>query len=272
MAIDVHVHCTGNQDADEILKAMDELGLERIVLLGAPPHAGWEEEYGEALGHKAAIDDVAGTVARYPDRLIGFAWIEPTLSDAPEMVDYALGEKGLRGVKMIPEQWYPDDERAQACYARVNAQEKPMLLHSGIIWTWGNTSKYCRPAEFEIMMEYPQVRFALAHMGWPWTDEAIAVADKLKNLQADRKQECTCYLDITTGAPRMWKVDALRKALGYFGDRYVIYGSDSSLPSGKDYSAVRLREDREMLREAGASEESIDRVMRTNALRWLGIE
>jgi predicted TIM-barrel fold metal-dependent hydrolase len=272
MAMDVHVHCTGGQNGDEILKAMDDVGLERIVLLGAPPHEGWEDEYWPGRGHEAAIDDLARTVAPDPRRLIGFAWIEPTLPDAPEMVDHALGEKDLRGVKMIPAKWYPDDERAQACYARLNAHEMPLLVHSGILWSWGSTSKYCRPADFEIMMDYPKVRFALAHMGWPWTDEAIAVADKLRNMQAHREQECTCYLDITTGAPRVWKVDALRKALACVGDGFLIYGSDSSLPKSSDYSAVRLREDREMLQEAGASEESIERVMRTNALRWLGEE
>ncbi len=271
MAIDVHVHCSGGEDGKEILKAMDEVGLERVVLLSAPPHESWDET-ADGPGHRKAIDDVAGLVAADRKRLIAFAWIEPTLPEAPEMVDYALGEKGLHGIKMIPARWYPDDERAQACYRRVEAHERPMLFHAGILWSWGSTSKYCRPAEFEIMMEYPKIRFALAHMGWPWTDEAIAVADKLKNMQPRREQECTCYLDITTGAPRVWKVDALRKALAYFGDRHLIYGSDSRLPAGKDYAGIRLREDQEMLQEAGASEEAIDRIMRTNALRWLGIE
>jgi predicted TIM-barrel fold metal-dependent hydrolase len=271
MAIDVHIHCTGGEDGDEILRAMDEVGLERSVLFSPAPHASWDETE-EGPGHQRAIDDIARIAAADLQRLIGFAWIEPTLPDAPEMVDYALGEKGLAGVKMIPDRWYPDDERAQVCYAKVGTYGRPMLFHSGILWSWGSTSKYCRPAGFEIMMDYPQTRFALAHMGWPWTDEAIAVADKLKNMQPRRDQECTCYLDITTGAPRAWKVDALRKVLGYFGDRYLVYGSDSHLPGGKDYAAVRLREDQEMLQEAGASEETIDRVMRTNALRWLGIE
>jgi predicted TIM-barrel fold metal-dependent hydrolase len=271
MAIDVHVHCRGGEDGGAVLRAMDELGLERIVLMSRPAYYSLETEEPELVGHKAVIDDLSRVVALDPGRMIGFAWIEPTLDDAADMVDYALGEKGLAGIKMLPNQWYPDDERAQVLYRKIEAYRRPMLFHSGILWTWGNTSKYCRPAEFEVMMHYPGIRFAVAHMGWPWTDECIAMADKLLSVQPKRGQESTCYVDITTGAPRVWKVDALRKALACLGDKRLVFGSDSSLPAGADYARLRMREDEEMLREAGASDETVDRVLSKNALHWLGM-
>ena len=34
------------------------------------------------------------------------------------------------------------------------------------------------------------------------------------------------YADITSGAPRIWKVDAMRKGLAYMGDTQFVYGSD----------------------------------------------
>ena len=152
MPIDVHVHAKGIEDGNRVLRAMDRAGLERIVLMCAPPHFPFESETPATIGYRTVIDALARTVAADPQRLIGFAWIEPTLSDAEEMVDYALGEKELSGVKMIPYHWYPDDERAQAVYRKVSSHAKPMLFHSGIPWMGTNTSKYCRPAEFEIMM------------------------------------------------------------------------------------------------------------------------
>lgn len=272
VAIDVHVHCKGGEEGEKILPAMDELGLERIVLMSAPPHYSLATEEGEIRGHREVIDEIARVVAPDPDRLLGFAWIEPTLPDGEEMIDYALGEKQMVGIKMIPNQWYPDDERAQRCYQKIAGYEKPMLFHSGILWSRGNTSKYCRPAEFEIMMDYPKIRFALAHMSWPWTDECIAVADKLKCTQPEQGHEWSCWVDITTGAPREWKVEALRKALSYMGHEHLLYGSDSGLPKGADYSRQRLREDEEMLREAGASDEQVEQIMGKNALGWLGLK
>ena len=174
MAIDVHVHCKGGEEGEKILPAMDELGLERIVLMSAPPHYSLATEQGEIRGHREVIDEIARVVRPDPDRMLGFAWIEPTLPDAEEMIDYALAEKSMVGIKMIPNQWYPDDERAQRCYQKIAGHEKPMLFHSGILWSQGNTSKYCRPAEFEIMMDYPKIRFA-GHVQHPFLDHSQGV-------------------------------------------------------------------------------------------------
>ena len=271
MAIDVHVHMKGGEDGRKILQALDQAKLERIVLMSPPPH--WSLVTGEyeARGHREVIDELARAVELDPQRLIGFAWIEPTMPDSQEMVDYALGDKGLHGIKMLPHHWYPDDERAQACYRKIDGYGKPMLFHSGVVASWGNTSKYCRPAEFEIMMEYPKIRFALAHMSWPWTDECIATCWKLQWLQPERGHQWTCYIDITTGAPRIWKVDALTKALAQLGDEHLIYGSDCDTPENADSYRWRLEEDRSILRDAGASPEAIERIFSRNALSWLGI-
>jgi uncharacterized protein len=270
MAIDCHIHAHGDEKGEEVLKAMDQVGLERIVLFSVPPHRGLEPgAIPPPDAHRKVIDRLDEVCAADPDRLLGFAWIEPTLPDALEAIDYAFGEKNLRGVKMIPNHWYPGDEPAQICYQRIENYGKPMLFHSGILWDTSDTSQYCRPAFYEIMLHYPGIRFALAHISWPWTDECLAVNGKFRANQAGER---TSYIDITSGAPRIWKVDALRKALCYLGDDHIIYGSDSHLPGGADYAAERLREDTEMLQEAGASKETIERIMTTNALRWLGIE
>jgi len=267
MAIDVHVHTSGGEDGGQILKAMDKVGLDRAVLFAAPPHRREGEIPKDA--HRQSVDELARLVAVDSHRLIGFAWIEPPLPDALDGIDYALGEKNLPGVKMIPNHWYPGDDCAQACYKKIEEYGKPMLFHTGILWGLSDTSQYCRPAFFEIMLHYPKIRFAMAHISWPWTDECLAVNGKFKSNQ---KGEWTSYVDITSGAPRIWKADALRKALCYLGDEHILYGSDCRLPDGADYAALRLREDKEMLREAGASPETIDRILNKNPLRWLGVE
>jgi len=270
MAIDVHVHTRGTESSSKILKALDKAGLERIVLFAVPPHRAGKDR--KAVPHKRVLDQIAKLVKPDPDRLIGFAWIEPTLPDAVEAVDYALGEKGLRGVKMIPNHWFPADERAQACYQKINEYGKPMLFHTGILWGTSDTSQHCRPAFFEIMLHYPNIRFAMGHMSWPWTDECFAVCGKFRAAGGYKPENWRSFADTTSGAPRVWKVDAFRKALAYLGDRQLVYGSDCV--SGENPEDLRhsLSEERSMLREAGASEETIERVLSTNTLRWLGIK
>jgi predicted TIM-barrel fold metal-dependent hydrolase len=269
LVIDAHAHTKGGESAEHILAAMDTVGIDRMVLMGAPPDSGFPLERELKSGsdlHKQSIDAIAALVAFAPDRLIGFAWIEPTLPDALEGVDYALGEKGLSGIKMIPKHWYPADERAQACYQRIEPYGKPMLFHSGILWGVSDTSQYCRPAYYEIMLHYPRIRFALAHMSWPWTDECFAVLGKFRaNLP-----EWNSYADTTSGPPPVWKVDAYRKALAWLGDDHLIYGSDWFCGDVEELRNSQARE-RRILGEAGASPETVQRVLHDNALRWLGI-
>jgi predicted TIM-barrel fold metal-dependent hydrolase len=274
MAIDVHVHTRGGEDGEKILKALDYAGLDRIVLFAVPPHRNVPEGQQPAPdAHKQSIENMVRMVEPDPDRLIGFAWIEPTLPDAVEGVEYAFGEKSLRGVKMIPNHWYPGDERAQACYAKIEEYRKPMLFHTGILWGMSDTSQYCRPAFFEIMLHYPKIRFAMAHMSWPWTDECFAVCGKFRAaMNRQQGREWTSYVDITTGAPRIWKVDALRKALSYLGDQQIIYGSDCFQAENGEDLKRHLDTDRSILRDAGATPETMERILATNTLRWLGIE
>jgi len=271
MAIDVHIHTRGTEDAAKILKAMDQVGLERVVLFAVPPHRA-KGAAAEKEPHRRVLDDIAKLVKADPDRLIGFAWIEPTLPDAVAAVDYAFTEKNLRGVKMIPNHWFPADERAQACYQKINEYGKPMLFHTGILWGTSDTSQHCRPAFFEIMLHYPNIRFAMAHMSWPWTDECFAVCGKFRAAGGYKPENWRSYVDITSGAPRIWKVEALRKALAYLGDRQIVYGSDCSNAEDPEALRPRLEEDRDILRECGASQETRQRIFTTNTLRWLGIE
>ena len=288
MAIDVHIHTRGGEDESKILKAMDAVGLERVVLFSpfysfalggvsrGPLPRGKIGDMGDRVSpdaHRRATDDLSRMVASDRERLIGFAWIEPTMPDAPDAVDYALGEKGLQGVKMLPQHWYPTDECAQAVYAKIQEYDKPILFHTGILWGVSDTSQHCRPAFYEIMLHYPKIRFAMAHMSWPWTDECFAVCGKFRAAaHGHPERQWTSFVDITTGAPRIWKVEALQKALAYLGDQQLIYGSDCSQPEDPEALRYRLEEDRSILRDAGASPEAMERILSKNALRWLGIE
>jgi predicted TIM-barrel fold metal-dependent hydrolase len=270
MAIDVHIHTRGTEDGNKILKAMDQVGLERVVLFSVPPHRS-EEAKAQDKPHQVVLDTIADLVKVDPERLIGFAWIEPTLPDAVDAVTYAFEQKTLRGVKMIPNHWYPADERAQACYAKINEYGKPMLFHTGILWGTSDTSQYCRPAFYEIMLHYPKIRFAMAHMSWPWTDECFAVCGKFRAAGGYKVENWRVYADITSGAPRIWKVDAMRKGLAYMGDTQFVYGSDCFEAENPEALRHNLDMDRDILRECGCSAETMERILVTNAEKWLGI-
>ncbi len=211
---------------------------------------------------READDFVSKIAAKAADRIVPFAFIEPRLASAPQEVERAVTDLGIKAVKMIPMQWYPGGPEARAVYEKVQEMGVPILFHSGILWGTRDDSQYCRPVYYEALLEYPKIKFAMAHMSWPWCDELLAVCGKFRAARRDQ-----IYIDITSGAPRMWKVDALRKAMVYLGDDTMMFGSDASA-TGAGTMRQRLEEDMSMLREeVGVRKETIEKIFSTNAMK-----
>jgi len=245
---DTHVHCLSwEQRADDIVAQMDEFGI-RMECVIAPPI--WYEnrealntlprhERREAFSRiwrekaPAANDLVAGWAREKPERILALAWIDPLHPEAPREVERAV-ENGCAGVKIINIGHYPWDERCFPVYDRVEQLDVPILFHTGILGD-GRNSRYSRPAEFEVLKEWPGLRCILAHMGWPWTDEAIATIGmgRLYNPTANM------VMDIAPGAPLAWREDALEKALGYLPPEWILFGTDGKSTDGKAARVIR---------------------------------
>ena len=134
---DIHIHCREETKGADILKAMDAVEMEKAAIFSPHTHETNETEI-------ESIEVVTRVVAEDPERLVGFAWIEPTLSDAADHVEMAVNDKGLKGVKMIPNHWYPYEERLFPVYERIQEMRVPLLFHSGILY--GNADSSRGPA------------------------------------------------------------------------------------------------------------------------------
>jgi hypothetical protein len=259
MYSDCHIHWRDDANGRDILKAMDQQEMEKAVLIG--PHRTETNE--QALESIGVIADIC---SEDPARLLGFAWIEPTLSGAVEHVEAAINDHGLAGIKMIPDHWYPYEERFFPVYEKIEELRVPLLFHSGILHSNMDSSRFCRPAFYEVMLHFPKLKFALAHISWPWTDECIAVAGKMR--AAARRgyvPEMQMYVDITRGTPAFYRRDALDKALKYLGPERLIYGSDDRIPGDFSWSRQGVDTDRRIVcGELGWSEADFGKIARGN--------
>jgi len=258
--IDVHVHARGKETAKEVIAALDGKGVDRAVVF-APS--------GNRVGAKVRehIDFIARLAKEAGGRVIPFAFIDCSYSQAAAEVERAVTEKGIKGVKIIPDRWPAWGEEALRVYAKAEELGIPILFHTGILWSWGDTSRFCRPCEFEIMMEYPKVRFAMAHIGWPWTDECLAVAGKIMYMRRGRKHDGPqAFVDLTPGTPPIYREDAIHKALTYLGDDLILYGSDSVAGRLNDV----LARDKELFAKMGLPAATQEKIFSKNALAWLG--
>ncbi|MDB5299643.1 MAG: amidohydrolase 2, partial [Phycisphaerales bacterium] len=131
---------------------------------------------------------IAEYVGRFPQKLIGFAGIDPTEKNAAAEVVTARQELRLRGVTVSPanQDFHPTDSRAMAVYAECERLGMPVLIHPSGQYTEQSKLEYGRPYLFdEVARTFPQLRMIVAQIGQPWVDETICMLGKHANVYAD---------------------------------------------------------------------------------------
>jgi predicted TIM-barrel fold metal-dependent hydrolase len=111
--------------ADDLLRVLDETGMERAVVCPMRPRGYRLEEANEL---------VAEAVARHSDRLVGFARVDPNLGDdAARELERATGELGLRGLFLHPweETFRVRDPRVDQL---LDAFTFPVMVAAGYPW------------------------------------------------------------------------------------------------------------------------------------------
>lgn len=274
--IDCHVHSRGGEEASRIVSEMDESGIDAIVLFSPYPGQVIDEYSGEYFYNigmqKEAALHVAKLQKEYPDRIIGFLWLEPRLEGAAEVLEWALTDLELKGVKMIPYHWHPYDENLFNVYEKIEELEAPVIFHSGILFGFEDSSRFCRPVNFEVLIKFPKLRFALAHVGWPWVDECIALWGRFRHAAWKSGGRTQMFIDATPGTPLIYRREVFAKVLGYGAHDYLLFGSDSSTRSLKYSKSVRETDERILRDELGMPGEVVIKYLGLNAIRFLGLK
>jgi len=259
---DCHVHSEGNERISDVLKAMDEGEVEKMVLFA--PYGETPEKMREATDYMARIQSEA------PDRILGFCWIEPRHEGAADELERAISDKKLVGCKMIPHHWYPYDEMVFPVYEKAQELRIPIIFHSGILWGFEDSSRFCRPCFYEAMIHFPKVKFALAHISWPWTDECLATAGRFRAAARYDISKMQMYVDVTPGAPAFYREEALDKALKYIGPDRLIWGSDAHATTVGKFGKELYDRERVILGEfLDRTEEEMEKIGSKNLLELM---
>ena len=233
--VDAHTHLGDfplfnvRLNAESMIKIMNEYGIEKAVVFSLP----------NELTLKA--------VKKYPERLIGFIWINPHQEEkALKQIDQAVLEWGFKGIKMHPllDAYLPDQDIVYPVMERARKYRIPVLFHCG-------HPPWSLPWHFSSLADrFPDVTIILGHMGHGhivYINGAIDVAKKHDNI----------YLE-TSGMPMHSKI---KEAIEVLGADRVLYGSD--MPFGHPaYEILKVK-------VSGISEEDLKLVLRKNILRIL---
>ncbi len=271
MVLDGHVHIMSREkNREDFERNLQAAGVDGCIVNSLPPAA-----FGIIAKPTPAEERLENLLfwTETSETLFPFYWVDPIEDDALVQVKLAV-ERGVAGFKVICSRHDPGDPRAMKVYAAIAEAHRPILFHSGILWDGKPSSHHCRPVLFEPLMEVPHLRFALAHVSWPWCDECIAVYGKFLSNRS-RRPELTSemFIDTTPGTPPIYRREVLTKlfTVGYDIENNVIFGSDCRT---KNYNARWTREwierDRKIFDELGLPKTVQEQVFAGNLRRFVG--
>lgn len=265
LLIDAHLHCTGNETGEEVVRTLDGAGVDIAVLLA--PFLTKPFSLADRESLRAANERLGSLIADHPDRLLGFAVVNPLHSTAADDLEEAIDRFGLRGLKLVPSGWYPYEDCAHLVYQRAASLEIPVLFHSGIFID-GRSSRFCRPSFYEAVRDHPGLRVTLAHLSWPWCDEAIAVGI-IDLINGVAPQDSQFRFDISFGPPQVYRHDVLGRALEVLGPDLLQFGSDRFLPCSSQHLRTAIDEVDELLDGLEVDTASRRSIFGATALNWL---
>ncbi len=161
------------------LAAMDEAGID-VGLLSA-----WHAPGRVPISN----DEVAEWVKAHPSRLAGLAGVDlDRPMRAVRELRRAVSELGFLGLRVIPWLWNapPTDRRYYPLYAACVDLGVPFCTqvgHTGPL----QPSEPGRPIPYidQVAIDFPELRIVCGHVGYPWSEEMVAVARKHENVFID---------------------------------------------------------------------------------------
>ena len=256
---DCHVHLMGRVRPSDVVRAMDANGIDRILAISRC-------ERRSADRTRENLLEASVLVREAPDRIGALAWLNPAVPESADLAQEALEDLGFSGVKIIPDHWFAFEERFEPFWERLDRMGAGVLFHAGILYTFEDGSRFCRPVYLEKLLHYPRIRFAMAHLAWPWCDECLAVMGRMKAAAEEGGFAWQSYIDTTPGTPPYIRRQALRNALDFCGPDRLLFGSDSVLPGDLSHGREVLESDLAIYREYGLSDAQVDRILSGTAL------
>ncbi len=253
-------------DGSKLVAEMDEAGIDKTVIL--PQDLGYL--YGEPpIGILEQNKAFAAMQETYPDRIIAFAGVDPRRPGALDLVETAVKDWGLKGVKLHPGTgWFPDEKAGYHFLAKVAQLGVPVLTHTGM---WMGKNKPCDPLHLdEILLDFPHLKIIAAHLGRGFGRRVHELSAYRSNLASDISGWQMAALK-----DRHAFCAALRGALDALGPNRVFFGTDGPFmrPAMSNKAFVDLM--KELPAKASEdiffSEAEVRAVLGEAAASWLGI-
>lgn len=196
MIIDCHVHLGRNEhikaDVKELLESMDSAKIDKAMVFAGDLNA-------------YPTYEMLKEIEPHRDRLYGVAaWNfgHTTNITSPEYGVWALGThqrdiyRKLHNAGLISavkfytgyDHYAPNSQQVRYALEELNKSKCPVIFHMGDCLSSVHCAKlkYAQPLDVDdVAVDYPDINFIIAHMGYPWVTDTAEVCYKNKNVYTD---------------------------------------------------------------------------------------
>jgi uncharacterized protein len=195
---------------DATIAAMDAAEISSGLL------SAWHGPQGPLISN----DEVAGWVDLHFDRFAGLAAVDLTKPmDAVRELRRCVNQLGFIGLRVIPWLWEapPTDRRYYPLYAECVELRVPFCTQVGHTGPM-RPSEMGRPIPYidQVALDFPELVIVCGHIGYPWTEEMVAVARKHENV----------YIDTSAYTAKRYPPELVRYMRSRGGRRKVMFGSN----------------------------------------------
>ena len=196
---------------ESTLTSMDGVGVD-VGLLSA-----WCGPNGLDL---ISNDEVSGWVRAHPGRLAGLATVDlDRPMEAVRELRRRVRDDGFVGLRVVPWLWRlpPTDRHYYPLFAECVELWVPFYIQVGHTVPL-QPSETGRPIPYidEVALDFPDLVIVCGHVGYPWTEEMVAVARKHENV----------YIDTSAYTTRRLPAELVAFMKTRTGQRKVLFGTN----------------------------------------------
>ena len=220
-------------DVDLLLQQLDEIGVSQFQTMPQE----MTRIHGQWLGSNELSADIQRSA---PERIIAFAAAEPLdhqdVFNRARLKEVRQGvvEHGLKGLLLTPPygHYYSNDKRVYPFYEMAVELDIPIYFHHSHMF---GDPKIC-PMKYariwlldDLTIDFPELRFNVEHMGYPWTEELLAIMARSPNVYTDIAMFIDPYVFDGLKGRHLLLARNLGMAREYGVLDRVFYGSDYTL-------------------------------------------
>jgi predicted TIM-barrel fold metal-dependent hydrolase len=200
LIIDAHVHIGGpppEAEPDNFIPLLRKSKVDKAVVFRyVPGQSTW-------VGNEL----IKTAVSRYPDHLIGFAWVDPRDDNATNEMRVAVMDWGFKGAKLHLDMTPVPIERLERIFAEAESLSVPLCIHVGK--DFDSISELC--GQYEVSIIVAHLGTGVYNLDPARLEKAISLSLKHDNI----------YLE-TSGNTYFF----IKHAVKRLGASKIIFGSD----------------------------------------------